>query len=218
MKRHAILAFAALLAGGGAAHAQAPAPAPPPNQPPVLTYSQPLAPAAVATVQDKLHQQGAYAGPIDGSWGADSEDALQRFQQTHGLQTTGQINQATALLLGLNPPDLLRQTGAASPPPPAAPPVVSPSALASPPVVQGLVPTPPEIGTRLSPAAVRNLQGRLRQLGYYTGGIDSEWGPSSEAALTRFQQASGIPSTGRINPQTVAAMGLDTNDLEAPAR
>src|SRR5271166_3599897 len=66
-----------------------------PNPPP-LAYVQPLPSAAVQTVQDRLRQAGVYTGRIDGIWGADSQASLERFQQAHQLQVTGQLNQAPA--------------------------------------------------------------------------------------------------------------------------
>ena len=75
--------------------------------PPALAYVQPLPSAAVQNVQDRLRQAGVYTGRIDGIWGADSQASLERFQQAHQLQVTGQLNQATAATLGLDPNTLL---------------------------------------------------------------------------------------------------------------
>jgi peptidoglycan hydrolase-like protein with peptidoglycan-binding domain len=157
-----------------------------------LTYDQVLAPPAVRAVQDRLHQMGAYSGAVDGNWGPDSQTALQQFQQSHGLQVTGQLNQATAALLTLNPAELIASG--------------QPTA------------NPPGEGRPLSQAEVRNLQARLGALGYYRGAIDGIWGPGMQSALVRFQQSSGIPASGRLNPQTVTAMGLNPDDLTAPPR
>jgi peptidoglycan hydrolase-like protein with peptidoglycan-binding domain len=160
------------------------------QQPPPLTYAQPLESAAVNRVQDRLRQSGAYSGRVDGIWGPDSQTALERFQQRNGLQVTGQLNQATATILGLNPADLV---GAA--PAPAA-------ASAEP----------------LSEAVVRNLQGRLRSLGFYRGAVDGIWGPTTQAAIEQFQQGRGLQPNGQLTPATASAMGLDPNNLAAPAR
>ena len=157
-----------------------------------LTYDQVLSPPAVRTVQDRLHQMGVYSGAVDGVWGEDSQVALQQFQQSHGLQVTGQLNQATAALLSLSPAKLLSAGQPA-----------------------GNV--PPTQGRPLTRAEIRNLQARLGALGYYRGAIDGIWGPGMQDALDRFQQASGIQASGRLNPQTVTAMGLNPNDLSQPA-
>ena len=161
-------------------------------QPSPLTYAQPLSQAGVMAVQQRLKQNGAYGGPTDGVWGPDSAAALEQFQRAHGLQVTGQLNQATVATLGLNPADLLA----------VAPPGV-PTASAS-------------SAEPLSQDAIRSVQSRLRQLGFYSGRIDGIWGPSMQTSLQRFQQGRGLQATGQLNPTTVTALGLDPNNLAAP--
>jgi len=158
------------------------------QQPPPLAYVQPIAPPGLTAVQDALRRAGAYGGAVDGVWGQDSQAALQTFQQTHSLQVTGQMNPATAQALGLDPARLL-QIG--------------------PPVVQ---PPPMQLG----PEAIRNIQGRLRQMGYYQGALDGAWGPGTQGALARLQQDRGLQPTGQLTPPTVSAMGLDPNNPGAP--
>ncbi len=166
-----------------------------------LTYTQPLSPAALMQVQERLRQVGAYSGRADGVWGPDSQSALERFQQGRGLQVSGQLNQATAATLGLNPVELL-----------AARPGAAGTAAATDPA-----PTAAASGT-LSRAAVRNVQSRLRTLGFYRGRVDGAWGAGTQAAIERFQQGRGLQPTGQINPATAQAMGLDPNNLEAMPR
>lgn len=53
-------------------------------------------------------------------------------------------------------------------------------------------------------AAVRNMQSRLKQLGYYNGGIDGDFGSSTEAAVKAFQsnnslRADGVAGEGTLN-------------------
>lgn len=175
------------------------APVPAGAQPaPGLTYVQPLAPGAVMRVQERLRQLGAYSGRVDGVWGPDSQAALDRFQQGRGLQVTGQLNQATASTLGLSPAELV-----AAAPGPA-------SAAAAAPAVPATAAEP------LSPAAVRNIQARLRSLGFYQESVDGVWGPGTQAAIERFQQGRGLQATGQLTPATAAALGLDPNNLAAP--
>ncbi len=159
--------------------------------PPQLAYNQPLSAPAVQSVQEKLHQAGDYAGRIDGVWGADSVVALQRFQQAHGLQVTGQLNQATVATLGLNTDVLLQ----------------GPQTAAGP-----VVAAPPATGT-LAPESVRAVQGRLRGLGFYHGLVDGVWGPSTQAAIAEFQHSRGLEPNSQLNPATVAALGLQPGTL-----
>jgi peptidoglycan hydrolase-like protein with peptidoglycan-binding domain len=167
------------------------------QQAPSLIYSQPLAPAAVTQVQERLRQAGVYSGRPDGVWGPDSQAALERFQQGRGLQVSGQLNQATAATLGLGPSELLAAGPTAGPAP------GTPAAMSTDP---------------LSPAAVRNIQGRLKAMNFYRGPVDGAWGAGTQSAIERFQQGRGLQATGQVNPATAAALGLDPNNLAAPVR
>lgn len=156
------------------------------TNPPSLAYIEPLPPAAVQNVQAKLQQSGVYNGSIDGIWGTDSEAALERFQQQHQLQVTGQLNEATAATLGLNPTALLAAPAPAPAPPPA---------------------------DRLLPASVRAVQARLGSLGFYNGSVDGVWGQATQAAIESFQRARNLPPDGQLGPATVTAMGLAPDEL-----
>jgi peptidoglycan hydrolase-like protein with peptidoglycan-binding domain len=153
-----------------------------------LAYVQPVSPPAVQTVQERLRSAGAYNGAVDGVWGPDSVAALQRFQASHQLQVTGQLNQATAATLGLDPTVLLGTQQAALPPP-----------------------LPPS--ENLRPASVRAIQAQLRTLGFYTGGTDGVWGQSTQSAIERFQQSRGLQPNGQLAPATLAAMGLSPDSM-----
>jgi peptidoglycan hydrolase-like protein with peptidoglycan-binding domain len=174
--------YTAILAGGlGLATALA-LPAAAQQTPPALAYVQPLPGQSVQSVQDRLRQAGVYNGRIDGIWGADSQAALERFQQAHQLQVTGQLNQATAATLGLDPNALL------------ATPVTAPA--------------PPPPVDHLLPASVRAVQARLRTLGFYGGAVDGVWGEGTEVAIENFQRGRGLQPDGQLGPATVTALGL----------
>jgi peptidoglycan hydrolase-like protein with peptidoglycan-binding domain len=180
MKLSGMLASAVLIAGWYNVSAVA--------QTASLAYVQPLTPAAVQAVQDHLRSAGAYNGAVDGVWGPDSVAALQRFQASKQLQVTGQLNQATAATLGLDPSVLLSPQQATLTPP-----------------------VPP--ADSLRPTSVRAVQSQLRQLGFYSGGTDGVWGPSTASALERFQQSRGLPPNGQLNPATVSALGLSADAM-----
>ena len=175
--------YPALFAAGLGLAALTPAAAQP--APPPLPYVQPLPSAAVQTVQDRLRQSGVYTSRIDGIWGGDSQASLERFQQAHQLQVTGQLNQATAATLGLYPNALLASTAVAPPPPP----------------------------DHLVSASVRALQARLRSLGFYNGPVDGVWGDGTAGAIQGFQRARGLQPDGQLGPATVTAMGLAPDAL-----
>lgn len=54
--------------------------------------------------------------------------------------------------------------------------------------------------------AVAGWQGRLANLGYYTGEIGQEDDPRSRLALEEFQLDSSLPLTGALDPATASAL------------
>lgn len=55
---------------------------------------------------------------------------------------------------------------------------------------------------------VRQVQQKLKDAGYDVGKVDGKWGPRSNAALQKFQEAQGIQSTGQLDQQTLSALGI----------
>jgi peptidoglycan hydrolase-like protein with peptidoglycan-binding domain len=59
-------------------------------------------------------------------------------------------------------------------------------------------------------------QETLRDLGYASGPIDGVMGSGTAAALRAFQQQEGLRATGRANPETLAALGIEDRLRRAP--
>jgi peptidoglycan hydrolase-like protein with peptidoglycan-binding domain len=76
---------------------------------------------------------------------------------------------------------------------------------------------PGDLAQPLDPAVVRNIQHRLGQLGFYNARADGIMGPGTKRALERFQESRGLAVTGDLNPTTIAALGLDPNNLAESA-
>jgi hypothetical protein len=70
----------------------------------------------------------------------------------------------------------------------------------------------PAPSTTLKPgdqgAQVKVLQRALARLGYATGAVDGDYGPSTEDALKRFQTASKLTADGVLGPATLKALKL----------
>jgi Putative peptidoglycan binding domain len=60
-------------------------------------------PATVRSVQQALNDRGYDAGPVDGQWGPNTEDAVRQFQQASGLPRTGELEGSTLAALGVAP-------------------------------------------------------------------------------------------------------------------
>jgi len=69
-------------------------------------------------IQQALADKGYFHGPVDGDWGADSTDALKRFQREQNLEDDGKIGSLSLIALGLGPQ---RGTASAVPAPGSSP-------------------------------------------------------------------------------------------------
>ena len=63
-------------------------------------------------------------------------------------------------------------------------------------------------GNLLPDQVILNVQRALKQLGYYTGGLNGSLGPATRQALARYQEDAGLEVTGAIDAATVEALGL----------
>lgn len=54
-------------------------------------------------IQQALGEKGYFAGEPDGNWGAESVDALKRFQRDQNLTDDGKIGALSLIALGLGP-------------------------------------------------------------------------------------------------------------------
>ena len=57
-----------------------------------------------------------------------------------------------------------------------------------------------------SGSAVKNVQKRLKKLGYYTGSIDGDYGNGTKTAVKNFQKRNGLTVNGRVNGKTLAKL------------
>ena len=55
---------------------------------------------------------------------------------------------------------------------------------------------------------VRSAQQALNDRGYDVGPVDGIYGPSTQDAVVRFQQAQGLSQTGTLDAQTLSALGM----------
>ncbi len=55
---------------------------------------------------------------------------------------------------------------------------------------------------------IQRVQRALNDRGYNAGPIDGQFGASTQDAVRRFQQASGLPATGELGPSTLSALGV----------
>ena len=85
-------------------------------------------------------------------------------------------------------------TGSPSPAAPTTPAPITPT------------PTPKSMRLGFQGDAVRTVQRKLRELGYYTGSIDGDFGKETEKAVKAFQKANGLSADGKVGEQTLKKM------------
>ena len=186
-----------------------------------------LADSTVQQAQEELKEQGYYFGQINGDKNADTIAAIRRFQIRSGLQVTGELDQETLRALHAASASSTATTTATPQPrdiedpgntTERVAPATSPSrdlqtyreqpALAeSAASVFSNTPyetAPPELQQRV----ILGAQTLLRRRGFYKGESDGVFGPNLEFSLRAFQSRLGIPPNGRLDMDTLAALGL----------
>ncbi|MBR6027771.1 MAG: peptidoglycan-binding protein [Clostridia bacterium] len=76
--------------------------------------------------------------------------------------------------------------------------------------------TPASLQMGSSGAEVRRLQQRLKDLKYYTGSVDGDFGAGTKAAVEAFQRNNGLSVDGKAGPRTTAKL-YSSSAKAAPA-
>lgn len=163
----------------------------------------------VMSAQRALSQRGLYKGRVDGIAGPQTEAAVREFQFQNGLAPTGQLNLSTANALGLGGE---RQ----------------PVAGTDAPQSSGQRATLPARGgddarnvplSSLSANQTKEMQQRLRLLGYYRGEIDGIPGSGTRAALESFfRDQAELAARGEISNAAISLFGTDVSDIPPAER
>ena len=159
----------------------------------------------VVLLQNALLQLGYSVGKIDGKYGAKTKTAVSSFQKAQGLSADGVAGKNTLARM-----EALKSAGPVS---------VIPTTTAAP-----SVQAPPETTYRegtLAPgmtgSAVSELQTQLKTLGYYTKGVDGNFGSGTQAAVEQFQREHGLSVDGVAGPKTKAAIAQAVEKASAAA-
>lgn len=59
----------------------------------------------------------------------------------------------------------------------------------------------------------KQIQQKLKDLGYYFGSVDGIYGNATRNAVVAFQKANGLIADGVAGPKTIAALGLNFNSV-----
>ena len=128
----------------------------------------------VKQLQQKLAELGYYTGAVDGQYGQGTSEAVKLFQAQANLVADGIAGNDTRAALFADAAATYIPTPQPSP-------------------------APAELGRGARGDAVRSIQQRLSDLGFYTSTVDGDYGPGTEAALQRFQTQHGLTANGAPN-------------------
>ncbi len=146
---------------------------------------------AVREVQRKLKTLKFYDGQADGDFGAGTEAAVKAFQEQYRLTADGVVGAATL--------QKLMEANATKRPD------TTPTPDASAPLKLG------SQGER-----VREVQRKLKSLGFYNGSVDGDFGESTQAAVIDFQKQFNLTADGIVGAGTLTKL-MSANITQAPA-
>lgn len=137
---------------------------------------------AVRDLQTKLKKLGFYTASIDGTFGATTENAVKAFQKKYNLVADGVAGTAT-----LNKLNTLYKASTTT------------SSSTNKADDDRL-----EVGDTGSD--VRDLQTKLKKLGFYTGSIDGTFGSGTQSAVKAFQRKYGLTADGIAGSSTMSKL------------
>ncbi len=138
---------------------------------------------AVRKLQQRLKELGYYTPGVDGSYGYRTVESVQAFQKKNGLTADGVAGPTTQAKL---------YSDSAKP--------------AKDPVVQEPEADDGTLKEGSTGEAVKKLQRRLKELGYYTPGVDGSYGYRTVDAVKAFQKKNGLTEDGVAGPTTQAKL------------
>jgi len=184
----------------------------------------------IRSLQQTLKDQGFYYGTITGDKSAETIAAIRRYQIRNGLQVTGEINEETLRSVNSSSNSVASASQPASKPPAIQPNSVPPDASArlsqsspspsfneanrpletNPPYSAGFYQSAP---LRVNRRIIAGAQYQLMSRGYYRGRVDGKYGSRTGFAVRAFQSSAGLPPTGRLDMQTLDALGSSDTDF-----
>ena len=141
------------------------------------------------SVQSRLKTLGYYTGKVDGKYGTGTMAAVSAFQAANGLHADGLAGTSTYKVLYSDAAIAYSET------------VVTPTPAS----------TVPSRTLRSGDSGddVKNVQTRLKTLGYYTGSVDGKYGTGTVAAIVAFQTQNGLKVDGAAGSGTYSVLFSD---------
>lgn len=144
----------------------------------------------VRELQHRLSQLAWFFGPTTGEYARTTRTAVTGFQAKRGFEQTGEVDARSWRRL----------------------------------VKMSRMPTKDELFNRAGPTLfgpgdagdqVREIQARLRQIGWFYGDVSDSYGDITADAVTGFQAKRMIPATGKVDQRTLDLIGSMTSEPNA---
>lgn len=135
----------------------------------------------VKKAQQRLSELGYYTGEVDGAFGPGTAEAVKSFQKQHQLDSDGVAGENTLTVLYSEQ----AQTFVPTPTPDA---------------------TPSSLSKGDNNQTVSQMQQRLKDLEYYAGEVDGDFGGGTQEAVRLFQRQNGLDVDGIAAQMTLSAL------------
>lgn len=145
----------------------------------------------VTKIQMRLKELGYFDGEIDGNFGTATEAAYKAFQLAAGLTVDGIAGSDLDTLYSEDAPKAQKTDDSAE---------------------KATEEATSDINFAYGSEGdkVGEIQSKLKELGYYTGEIDKQFGYGTTESVTAFQLANGIEATGVVDEATYSLMFSDS--------
>jgi peptidoglycan hydrolase-like protein with peptidoglycan-binding domain len=140
----------------------------------------------VTELQKRLAAEGVYTGPITGTYASLSSAGVKAYQKKYGIEQTGTVGPKTRIKLN--------------------------STTCTAPLIQIIQTTTPTVTTAIKLGSkgdeVMKLQAKLKAEGVYVWSVTGNFGALTKEALKAYQAKKGLPVTGELDTDTLAALNV----------
>lgn len=141
----------------------------------------------VRDLQARLKQLNLFDATVDGVYADATTAGVRGLQSQHSLTDSGVVDRSTwdALVAATRQPTAEELAG-------------------------HLLPGPALLASGSTGSKVRDLQARLKQIGWWSGDVTDRYGPQTVEAVAGFQAKRGIPVTGEVDQRTLDRLSAMT--------
>lgn len=156
---------------------------------PAIAQQQDFSPQVVQRAEQALKEMKFVAGPVDGRMDPMTQYGIRQFQRSQNLAVTGGLTMETLAAMGIEASEYPASARRGS----------------------------PRIGGQqdYSRDVVRKVEQALHEMNLVAGPVDGIIDPQTRFGLHRFQASQDLATTGSLNMETLAALGIEANEYNS---